>query len=108
MSQARRRGTFEERKAQAIQREQLRLAVIEATRRERYQQECKAYDIMVWWQHDMSKQRCDRIVNRRTTTQMQLAQIFGIWPMELLVDEVYYANHKPHSRPHRRTTTQMQ
>lgn len=78
MGQASRRGTFEQRKALAIQREQERLDAIEEKRRLRYQQECQAYDTMVWWQLEMSERRHYQIRKRRTDTQMALASLFGM------------------------------
>jgi len=78
MGQASRRGTFEQRKSLAIQREQERLEAIESTRRIRYQQECAAYDTMVWWQIDITEQRHERIVRKRTQSQMMMAQLFGM------------------------------
>lgn len=78
MGQASRRGTFDQRKALALEREQERLAAIEAKRRLRYQQECDAYDTMVWWQIDMSERRHDAIRNRKTRSQPALAQLFGM------------------------------
>jgi hypothetical protein len=78
LGQASRRGTFEQRKALAIQLEQARVAAIEEKRQLRYQQECQAYNTMVWWQIDMTEQRQHRITRKRTKDQMMLAQLFGI------------------------------
>ena len=78
MGQASRRGTFEQRKALALEREQERLDAIEEKRRLRYRQECDAYATMVWWQIEMSEQRHGRIASRRTKNQMMLAQLFGM------------------------------
>jgi hypothetical protein len=78
MGQASKRGTFEQRKALAIQREQKRLALIEENRQLRYQQECKAYDTMTWWQIEMSERRYDNITRRRSRSLMQLATVFGM------------------------------
>ncbi len=78
MGQASRRGNFEHRRDIAIQREQERLNAIEEKRRLRFRQECAAYDTMVWWQIEMSEQRHNRIIQKRTNTQMMLAQLFGM------------------------------
>jgi hypothetical protein len=78
LGQASRRGSFEQRKALAIQREQERLDAIEEKRRLRYRQECAAHDTMVWWQIEMSERRYDHIARRKTKDQMMLAQLFGM------------------------------
>ena len=57
MGQASRRGTFEERKAQAIERQQKMADILEFEKQKRFEQECLAEDLMVWWQRDMSRER---------------------------------------------------
>jgi hypothetical protein len=78
MGQAKKRGTFEERKALAIQREEDRLNAIEAARSLRYQQEVEAYKLMVWWQVDMSEQRHRNIMRRRWQGQRDAAALLSI------------------------------
>jgi hypothetical protein len=78
MGESRRRGTFEQRKALAIQREQDRLDAIEADRLLRYRQECEAYNVMVWWQIDMSEARHSRIIRAKRKSQMAWVRLMGM------------------------------
>jgi hypothetical protein len=78
MGQASRRGSFEQRKTLAIEREQERIAAIEAKRHLQYQQECAAYDMMSEAQIEMSHLRFNHIVRRKTKNQMRLAQLLGV------------------------------
>jgi len=78
LGQASRRGTFEQRKAAALQREQDRLDAIEAARRLRYQQECNAHSVMVWWQIEMSEERHARIMRAKLKSQMEWASLMGM------------------------------
>jgi hypothetical protein len=78
MSQAKRRGTYEQRVAQAQERERLRLQTIDEARRLRYLEEVRAWDTMVWWQIEMTERR--EYIRRKRMTEMQvtLAGIFGM------------------------------
>jgi len=78
LGQASKRGSFKQRKALAIQREQDRLATIEEKRQLRHQQECDAYSIMVWWQIDMSEDRHARIIRAKQKSQMEWASLMGM------------------------------
>jgi hypothetical protein len=78
MGQAKRRGSFEERKAQAIQKEQDRLGAIEAKRQLKYEQEIQAYKTMVWWQIDLSEIRYERIMKAKHKSQMGWASLMGM------------------------------
>lgn len=90
MSQARRRGTFEERKAQAIEREALRQQAerdarhqraleAAAKREQREQEEVKAIQTMVWWQFEMSHERYELFQKRKHKRDMANAQMAGMF-----------------------------
>lgn len=76
--QARRRGTFEERKSQSIQQRQARLDAFEVQKQLRWEQEVAAYRTMVWWQLEMSVDRYRRATGRRYHTQSILAAALAI------------------------------
>lgn len=84
MSQSKRRGTFEERKAQAIQREADRLQAIQDAKDLRHAQELQAWRTMVWWQIEMTEERYNRFVKRRHRVAT-LASAFGTF--------LYHPNH---------------
>lgn len=67
MGQARNRGSYEARKAQA-----------EYKLQQRIDQEALAYHVMTWWQLDMTKERVMSINKRKFTTNMLLATIAGL------------------------------
>ncbi|BET58110.1 MULTISPECIES: hypothetical protein [Geobacter] len=78
MGEASKRGTFEQRKEQAIQRKQAEQDTIRAKLELRKQQEEQAWKIMVWWQIELSERRYYQIRKRRTDTQMALASLLGM------------------------------
>lgn len=80
MSQAKRRGTYEERVQQAILRKAHEEAIIQNQKFDRARQELQAWKTMVWWQIEMTKERYDRFVRRKhksTMTALTLASAFG-------------------------------
>lgn len=78
MGAAKRRGTPEQRMAQAQQALQKIKDDIEAARRLRVDQELQAYRTMVWWQIDMSERRYARIQRAKHQSQMGLASLMGM------------------------------
>lgn len=78
MGQARRRGTFEQRKALAIQRKQERLKAIENAKQLRYLQECEAYSVMTEDQIILSEDRHARIIKAKMKSQLDWATLYGM------------------------------
>jgi hypothetical protein len=78
MGQAKRRGSFEERKAHAVHVEQLKTLSRTKARQLRYHQESEAFRLMVWWQFEMSAERYDRIKKSEMEYQMAMAQTLGV------------------------------
>lgn len=78
MGQASRRGSFEDRQAQAIERKrQLNLA-IQMERQKRIEQEALAWNTMVWWQIEMTEARYRRIKKRELDMNMTMATLLGM------------------------------
>lgn len=77
MSQSKRRGTFEERKAQAIQREADRLQAVQDAKDLRHEQELQAWRTMVWWQVEMTEERYNRWAKRKHKRDMDMAVMAG-------------------------------
>jgi len=78
MGQARRRGSFEERKALALAREQEKQASIRAKWELRESQESEAWTLMTEEQIDMTHDRFNRVSRRQANHQMQLASLLGM------------------------------
>lgn len=78
MGQASKRGTFEQRREQAILRKQAEQDAIRAKWELRKQQEEQAWKTMVWWQIEMSERRYYAIRKRKTDTRMMLSQLLGM------------------------------
>jgi hypothetical protein len=78
VGQASKRGTFEQRKANALQREQDWLAEIELDRQLVYQRHVDAYKQMVWWQRDMSEERHAVIMRAKMRSHLAWAGLMGM------------------------------
>lgn len=83
MGQASRHGTYEERVAQAQQRERLKRAAEIRVQLERAQQERLAWETMVWWQREMTMQRIKGFLARQNRIQGSLSQLLTYFGMSL-------------------------
>ena len=88
MSQARKRGSYEQRVAQAIEKKETLARLerervhqhaldVEAKRQAAYELELHCWKLMIWWQVEMSAERYEQYLHRKHKRDMANAQMLG-------------------------------